>query len=206
MEMTIDRCMIDSGWGETTDAIYNFIKESRLSAILLPSKGVSVTATVRPISEYPRKLGEIISPYEWTIGPVKNKRHVRLMRYDTNYWKNFLRNRVFTSRGDPGAISINGLEVNDRFRMLCDHLSSEYSIAEMAKGRRCDIWKLYPNRENHWLDCVVGCMVAASERGCQLLIAPPTASGKEAKKPQSTPKTKLPSHYSVSKTYTVGSY
>ena len=201
MEMTIDRCMIDSGWGETTDAIYNFIKESRLAAILLPSKGVSVTATVRPISEYPRRPGEIISPYEWTIGPVKNKRHVRLMRYDTNYWKNFLRNRVFTSRGDPGAISINGLEVDDRFRMLCDHLSSEYSIAEMAKGRRCDIWKLYPNRENHWLDCVVGCMVAASERGCQLLIAPPTASGKEARKTEK-PQTTRPKQYKVTSTYT----
>ena len=176
MEMTIDRCLIDSGWGETTDAIYNFVRESRLSAVLLPSKGVSVNATVRPISEYPRKLGEIISPYEWTIGPVKSKRHVRLMRYDANYWKNFLRNRVFSSRGESGAFSIDGLEIDDRFRMLCDHLTSEYSVAETAKGRRCDIWKLYPNRENHWLDCVVGCMVAASERGCQLLIAPKEVS------------------------------
>ena len=206
MEMTIDRCLIDSSWGDTTDAIYSFIKESRLAAILLPSKGMNVTATLRPISESPRRLGEIISPYEWTIGPVKNKRHVRLMRYDTNYWKNFLRNRVFTSRGDPGAISINGLEVDDRFRMLCDHLSSEYSIAEMAKGRRCDIWKLYPNRENHWLDCVVGCMVAASERGCQLLIAPPTASGKEARQSKPQAKRPQPKTYSVKETYSVGSY
>ncbi len=179
MEMTIDRCMIDSGWGESSDAIYTFIKESRLGAIVLPSKGVGITATVKPISEFQRHLGETVSPYEWAIAPVKNKRHIRLMRYDSNWWKSFYRNRVMTSRGDPGAFSING-PANDRFRMFADHLSSEYSITETAKGRRCDVWKLTPNRENHWLDGVIGCMVAASERGCALIVAPATAAGKEA--------------------------
>ena len=202
MEMTIDRCMIDAGWGETSDAIYTFIKESRLGAIVLPSKGVGVNATVRPISENPRHLGETISPYEWQIAAVKNKRHIRLMRYDTNWWKSFFRNRVFTAAGDPGSFTING-PGNDRFRLLADHLSSEYSVSEAAKGRRCDVWKLTPNRENHWLDGVIGCMVAASERGCALLIAPATASGKEAVHPQAQKPTPKKSTYAPRKNYTV---
>lgn len=202
MEMTIDRCLIDSGWGESSDAIYTFIKESRLGAIVLPSKGVGVTATVKPFSEYQRHLGETISPYEWQIAPIKNKRHVRLMRYDTNWWKSFFRNRALTSRGDPGAFSING-PANDRFRMLADHLSSEYSITEAAKGRRCDVWRLTPNRENHWLDGVIGCMVAASEQGCALLIAPATATGKEAVKPQASNPSQRKTAYAPRKNYTV---
>lgn len=213
MEMSIERCMIDAGWGDSSDIIYNFIKESRLGAIIMPSKGVGITATVRPFSEYQRKLGEIISDYEWQISPIKNKRWVRLMRYDTNWWKSFFRNRFFMARGESSSFSVNGTEATDRFRMLCDHLSSEYSTPESSKGRRVDIWKMYPNRENHWLDCVIGCMVAASERGCRLLIAPPTAAGREAVRapsprgtgPHRPPVPSSPrKSYEITKTYTVG--
>ncbi len=207
MEMTVERCLIDSGWGDSSDIIYNYIKESRLGAIVMPSKGVGITATVRPFSEYQRKLGEIVSDYEWQISPVKNKRWVRLMRYDANWWKSFFRNRFLMARGESSSFSINGEEVTDRFRMLCDHLSSEYSLPESARGRKVDVWKMYPNRENHWLDCVVGCMVAASERGCRLLIAPPTAAGKEAGRARA-PKSPHPSRpvrrsYEITKTYEV---
>ena len=84
----------------------------------MPSKGVGINATMTPFSEFKRRPGEIISPYEWHIAPIKNKRQVRLLRYDTNYWKSFYRNRVLTSRGDPGAFSINGERITDRFRLL----------------------------------------------------------------------------------------
>ncbi|MGI6353823.1 MAG: hypothetical protein GX937_02400 [Lentisphaerae bacterium] len=205
-ELTIDRCLIDSGWGDSADTIYTFIRESRLNAVIMPSKGVGINATMTPFSEFKRRPGEIISPYEWHIAPIKNKRQVRLLRYDTNYWKSFYRNRVLTSRGDPGAFSINGERITDRFRLLADQLSSEYSIAESARGRRVDVWKLTPNRENHWLDCVIGCMVAASEQGCRLIIDPPTAIGKEPAKPSPapSPQSPRPKVFSVGKRYGVG--
>lgn len=182
-ELSIGRCLIDSGWGEQADTVYNFIRESGWRSVLMPSKGVGVGATYTPYSEFKRKPGEIISDYEWHIAPIKAKRHVKLMRYDTNWWKSFFRNRVMTAQGDYGAFSVNEQAISDRFRMLADHLSSEYSVTESAKGRRVDIWKLTPNRENDWLDCVIGCMVAASEQGCRLIIDPATASGKEPARP-----------------------
>ena len=181
-ELSIGRCLIDSGWGESSDTIYNFIRETRLSTVM-PSKGVGIEATRKPFSEFERRPGQIISSYEWHIAPIRTKRHIRLMRYDTNYWKSFFRNRVMTSHGDPGAFSINCAKIDDRFRLLADQLSSEYSVVVASRERRVDIWKLVPNRENHWLDCVIGCMVAASEQGCKLIIDPPTASGREPPKP-----------------------
>lgn len=178
-ELSIGRCLIDSGWGETADTIYNFVRESGYASIIMPSKGLGIDATGKPISEYRRKPGEITSPYEWVIAPIKNKRHVRLFRYDTNYWKSFFRNRLLTSRGDPGAFSIFGERINDRTRLLADQLASEYSVTTKAKGRRVDAWKLTPTKENHWFDTTVGCMVAASEQGCRLIVDQPTAAGKE---------------------------
>lgn len=207
-ELNISRCMIDSGWGDSTDTIYNFIRESGQAGIILPSKGVGINATVAPFSEYRRRPGETISQYEWHIAPVKNKRHVRLLRYDTNYWKSFFRNRIFTSRGDPGSFSLFGEQVTDSIRLLADQLASEYSIAESARGRRVDVWKLTPTRENHWLDCVVGCMVAASEQGCRLLIDPPTAANKAPRLPPppmtSTAPTPRNASYTVARSYSIG--
>ena len=205
-ELTISRCLIDSGWGESADPIYNFIRESGHASIIMPSKGVGINATVKPFSEYQRRPGEITSPYEWQIAPIKNKRHIRLFRYDTNYWKSFFRNRLLTSRGDPGSFSIFGDRVTDRTRLLADHLAAEYSVTESAKGRRVDVWKLMPTRENHWFDCTVGCMVAASEQGCKLIIDQPTAAGKEprlvaAAMPVAKPS---PKKYGVAKRYGVG--
>lgn len=204
-ELTISRCLIDSGWGDSTDTIYTFIRESGHAATLLPSKGVGINATVAPFSEYKRRPGEIVSAYEWHVAPVRNKRHVRLLRYDTNYWKSFFRNRITGARGEPGAFSLFGEQITPRLRLLADQLSSEYSIAEAAKGRRVNIWRLTPNRENHWLDCVVGCMVAASEQGCRLVIDPPTASGKE---PRMQPAARPPAprrsqNYTIGKSYSL---
>ena len=37
------------------------------------------------------------------------------------------------------------------------------------QGRTVDEWKQHPNHpENHWLDCAVGCAVAASMQGVAL--------------------------------------
>lgn len=199
-ELPLGRCLIDSGWGESTDTIYNFIRENRLNNVL-PSKGVGITATNKPFSEYQRRPGEIISPYEWRIAPIRTKKHIRLLSYDTNYWKSFFRNRVFTAPGDPGAFAINAPRIDDRLRLLADQLSSEYSITEAAQGRRVDVWKLTPVKENHWLDCVIGCMVAASEQGAELVIPPSTAAGKEARRADKNRPSAKRKTYSIGKVY-----
>ena len=135
------------------------------------------------------------------------------MRFDANWWKSFFRNRAMTARGEKGGFSVNETALHDRFRLLADHLTSEYPVSMSVNGgRRCDVWKLTPNKENHWLDCVVGCMVAASERGCRLLIDPPTASGKEPKATNNPhvsarpprPARQLPRSIGVGRAITVG--
>lgn len=57
----------------------------------------------------------------------------------------------------------------DQHRLLADHLTSEYRVKTQGRGRTVDEWKLrVEGMDNHWLDCLVGCAVAASSQGAVL--------------------------------------
>jgi hypothetical protein len=166
-EMRIQRCIIDSGWGRSTDSVYRAARESLHASIMLPSKGVGITAAQKPITEYRKNQGDKIG-FNWWIPSARRKRSARLLEYDTNFWKSFFRERLSTAMGDPGSFSLWGSD-EETHRMIAEHLASETSTPTAGRGRKVDIWKLTPGRENHFLDGVVGCMVGASLAGCELV-------------------------------------
>ncbi len=70
--------------------------------------------------------------------------------------------------GDPGCLSLFGRDAATH-RLLADHLTAEYCVPTAAQGRTVDEWKLKAIRpDNHWLDGLVGCAVAASMEGVKL--------------------------------------
>ena len=185
-EMRIGRCIIDSGWGRSTDSVYRAARESVHAAVILPSKGVGITAAQRPITEYRKNIGDKIG-FNWWIPAARRKRSARLLEYDTNFWKSFFRERLCTAMGDPGSFSLWGSD-EELHRMMAEHLSSESSTPTAGRGRKVDIWKLTPGRENHFLDGVVGCMVGASLAGCELVKRRTERPAQAAeKKPRATP-------------------
>ena len=165
-ELYIEKCVIDSAWGDSTKTIYRFCKESPFSRILMPSKGRGISAAQRPMTEYRRESGVKIG-FNWRIFRVRGQASARLFEYDTNFWKSFFRQRLFSAPGDPGSFTVFGSD-EEQHRLLAEHLSSEVSTVTNGGGRRVDVWKLIPGRENHWLDSTVGCMAAASLLGCDL--------------------------------------
>ena len=165
-EMYIEKCVVDSAWGESTKTVYQFCRQSPFSRLLMPSKGRCITAAQKPYSEYRREPGVKIG-FNWRIFRVKGRQSVRLFEYDTNFWKSFLRQRLFTAIGDPGCLTVFGSD-EEAQRLFAEHLSSETPTATSGGGRRVDVWKLIPGRENHFLDGVVGCLAAASVCGCDL--------------------------------------
>ena len=51
-----------------------------------------------------------------------------------------------------------------------EHVTAEYRVRTEGRGRSVDEWKMRADRtDNHWLDCLVGCAVAASMQGCSLM-------------------------------------
>ncbi len=165
--MRIERCMIDANWGQSTDVVYQFCRQSDFGAILYPSHGRYVGASSRPFAEYKRRQGDLVG-HNWRVPNVSGKRAVRHVVYDTNYWKSFIYSRLAVVLGDKGCLSLFGKRP-DAHELFAEHLVSEYRVKTIGRGRTVDEWKLKPqSSDNHWFDCLVGCAVAASIQGAVL--------------------------------------
>ena len=166
-EMHVDRCLIDANWGQSTEVVYQFCRQSKFAGVLMPSHGRYVGASSRPFSEYQKKRGERVGLH-WRIPATKGRRQVRYVLIDTNYWKTFTHERLAISMGDPGCLSLFGRDEKVHL-LLSEHLTAEYRVQTEARDRVVDEWKLHASRpDNHWLDCLVGCAVAASLQGASL--------------------------------------
>ncbi|HEX8875800.1 MAG TPA: terminase gpA endonuclease subunit [Phycisphaerales bacterium] len=163
----IDRCLIDANWGSSTDVVYQFCRQSPHAGVLTPSHGRYVGASSLPFSDYKRKRGERVG-LNWRVPVVTGKRAVRHVLFDTNFWKSFVHARLAVPMGDPGGLSLFGHKP-EHHRLLAEHLTSEYRVRTEGRGRTVDEWKLrVEGLDNHWLDCLVGCAVAASMEGAVL--------------------------------------
>lgn len=159
----IERLLIDANWGDSTDVVYQFVRQSGRSAILLPSHGKGIGAGSAPMADWHRKPGERHGA-NWRISQGQG-RPVKHVTYDSNFWKSFAHARLATPLGGPGALTLFGGSPS-RHRMLADHLTAEYRVRTEGRGRTVDEWKLRVDRpDNHWLDCLAGACVAASIQG-----------------------------------------
>ncbi|MCZ2341684.1 MAG: phage terminase large subunit family protein [Bacteroidales bacterium] len=175
--MRIERCLIDANWGTSTDIVYQFCRESAFASVVTPAHGRFVGASSQPFSEYKRRPGDRVG-HHWRIPNVQGKRAVRHVLFDTNFWKSFVQARLAVLLGDRGCLSLFG-DHPETHRLFSDHLTAEYRVKTEGRGRTVDEWKMRPERsDNHWLDGVVGCAVAASMQGCSL----PGTEGKPAPK------------------------
>jgi hypothetical protein len=166
--LRVERCLVDANWGNSTDVVYQFCRESSHSAVIMPSHGRYVGASSVPFSEYKRKPGDRIG-HNWRMPNVRGKRAVRYALFDSNYWKSFVFARLAVPTGDKGCLSLFGRDPNQH-RLFAEHLTAEYRVKTSGRGRTVDEWKLRPERsDNHWFDCLVGCAVAASMQGAVLL-------------------------------------
>jgi hypothetical protein len=140
--------------------------------LLTPSHGRCVEASRVPFSEYKRTPGDRIG-HNWRIPNVKGKRAVRYVLFNSNYWKSFVHARLAVAMGDKGCLSLFGTKPA-RHRLFGEHLSAEYRVKTEGRSRTVDEWKLRPERsDNHWLDYLVGCAVAASMQGAVLFGTEP---------------------------------
>ena len=169
VEIGLDRLMIDANWGPMTDVVYQVIADQvDKRGVILPSHGVYVGAASKPFSEYAFKKGDKAGLH-WRIPNEVARKRVKKISIDTNFWKTFVFSRLKTAKGDPGRLAIDG-EAKEH-KLLLEHLTAESCVAVEAKGKRVDEWKMKPSRDNHWLDCLVGCAVGASVQGAKLQAA-----------------------------------
>jgi hypothetical protein len=163
----VGRLLVDQGY--QADIVHQFCRQSPYAGLLMPAKGYGIRAGMRPMNEYQRKQGEKLGLY-WRVTTAEG-RSLRYVATDTNFWKSFLFSRLAVPRGSPGCLTLFGRDPQ-RHRLFADHLKAEYSVKTYGRGRDVIEWMPKPgNPDNHWLDCLVGCCVAASMSGIGLLAA-----------------------------------
>lgn len=171
-EMRVERCLVDAGWGQSTDIVYQFCRQSTFSGVLMPSHGRYVGAANTPMGEYQTRPGDRVG-LNWRVPTLlgKARRQVRYVLFDANFWKSFVHARLSMRAGDRGSLSL----FDDRtgHRLIADHLTAERRTRKQGIGREVDEWHLIDKtRDNHWFDCLVGAAVAASMQGAELATGP----------------------------------
>ena len=177
--LKIERALVDANWGQSTDVVYQFCRQSSHAGVILPSHGRYVGASSKPMTEYRKQQGDRLG-FNWMIPNVAGKRAIRHVIYDTNYWKSFIHARLAVPVGDKGSLTLYG-RIPGAHQLFAEHLTAEYRVKTQGRGRTVDEWKLKPqSRDNHFLDCVAGCAVCGSMLGASL---PETLPAKLDRKP-----------------------
>ena len=177
--LKIERALVDANWGQSTDIVYQFCRQSTHAGIIMPSHGRYVGASSKPMTEYRKQPGDRLG-FNWMVPNVAGKRAIRHVIYDTNFWKSFIHARLGVEIGDKGNLSLYG-RIPGVHQLLAEHLTAEYKVKTQGRGRTVDEWKIKPDRtDNHWLDCIAGCAVCASMLGAAL---PETLPVKVNRKP-----------------------
>jgi hypothetical protein len=159
--LRITRLTIDANWGQSTGIVKQFCRQSPFSALLMPSHGKGIGADRGAMNDWAKKAGTR-QGWNWRVS-IPPDRH---LLYDTNSWKTFVAQRLLSNKGDKGNLSIYNASPTQH-KMFAEHITAEYPIPMQAggMGRIVNEWHVRPNRENHWLDCLVGCYIGASEQG-----------------------------------------
>jgi len=157
--LKIERLLVDANWQSET--VKQWIRQANLGSVL-PAHGRFFGPTAKSITEFVKKPGER-KGHHWIVS-----KHVL---FDSNVWKSFLQYRLATPQPSKGCLTLWGDRPHPH-RLFSEHLTSEKREKVEARSRVIDVWDLIPGRENHWLDCLVGCTVAASIQGCALETLP----------------------------------
>jgi hypothetical protein len=166
-DASLDLCLVDWGDGEMTATIAEVCRLPEFLGWLIPARGIGLTPASKPMHEWSSGPGEKIGDH-WFL-KISKAFKVRAVDVDANHWKSFTAEALGQAKGNRGAITFYGAP-GTRHDMIADHLTAEsrQRLRNEKTGRSGDVWKLKPGRpDNHLGDCLSGCAVGASLKGCK---------------------------------------
>lgn len=177
--MKVSQCFADAN-GEESDAVKNALRRSEFAASLTPSFGKYVGAKHKPISQWQNAKGVDAGP-EWLPTQAKAGQLSGVI-FDTNYWKTRFHRGLALPPGSKGAIYLYKHSDPEHHRMIAEHFRAEKPV-EVTVGSRTvyEFAEPGPGQDNHFLDCGVGALVAASKM--KISNVPPRPSRTVTKSP-----------------------
>jgi len=163
--LKIERLLVDSGY---KPGIVAAVQREVGSAAVMLSKGVGVRASRKPFAAYTQRPGEVLGNH-WYIPNVRRTAQFPHVLVDTNYWKSFVHTGLATAPSDRGCISLYGTAKTNHV-LFAEHIArSERWVEVTGPYGTVREWSVLPTKpDNHWLDCLVGCAVAASMLGVRV--------------------------------------
>jgi len=163
--LKIDRLLVDSGY---KPQIVAAVKQKAGGSAMMLSKGVGIRASRKPFAAYAHKPGEVLGNH-WYVPNVRRTAQFPHVLVDTNYWKSFIHSGLSTAMSDRGCISVYGTAKTNH-GLFAEHIArSERWVEVNGPYGTVREWSWLPTRpDNHWLDCLVGCAVAASMLGVRV--------------------------------------
>jgi phage terminase large subunit GpA-like protein len=161
--LAVGLCLIDTGY--RPDPVAQAIRSTARAAQLMASRGQGIGPTRKPMANYAPEPG-VKAGRHWRRAIAPATKLLTLL-VDTNYWKSFVRDRLATPQGDPGALTLFGAETR-LHHALADQLTAERPTEGSGPWGTVEDWRQIPNRENHWWDCLVGSACAACYLGAKL--------------------------------------
>lgn len=175
---TVDRCLIDEG--KWQDVVHAFIRQSKHKNIIVPSKGRGIKASSKPLVD-PNKRPNPGEKHGFYWKTSRTKRGLTSVHFDTNFWKTFIFNALQTDVLSKRAFTLYDAKPHYH-KMYAEQLMGEYPVdmRNETSGRSKREWHEYPDkRDNHFLDTVVGCCVAASMEGIEVPDIQPVVQKKK---------------------------
>jgi hypothetical protein len=169
----IDKILIDSGY--KPHVVESVITKIGSPVHVRPSLGIGVGAKQTPMQHWGQQSHHAHLPLNagkgkscrvghFWIEEKLQKRVYRTIKGDVNYWKSAVHDAFSLRSGERGAITFWGSNP-EAHRMVSEHMVAESVVLVEANSRKVNEWSNPFTRDNHWFDCLVGCMIAASTCG-----------------------------------------
>lgn len=176
---TTDRLHVDVGY--LPKAVEYALKNSgHDSSRWRPARGISINASDQPMTLWSKRKGKTVRRLgqEW-CEERKAGRTTAWVDVDVNTWKTRLHELAYHGRFHWFVPDEN----QQTHTLIAHHWHAEAAIRKRHKktGFVVDEWAMAKEgRDNHWLDCCVGALVAANASGLKYSLESPDTRSAEA--------------------------
>lgn len=157
----LELAAFDARW--KSDIVRQALQRSPNNRRLVAYLGQSYRAADKPIHERKFDPGSRVG-LGWVMPRRKTVNDAKTVMSDVNFWKTNLHDQLAIRIGHPGAVTL----YDGKHRMFAEHLTAEFAVETMGRGRTVMEWKLRPGCDNHFFDTTVGCLVLGSVLGCNV--------------------------------------
>jgi len=158
-QVAFSKLLIDTGY--KPQIVENAIRLAvGKTTVVMPAKGKSIRASNLPMSDWKQKAGERFGNH-WMMSTPSGR--MRTVTVDSNFWKCQVHDAFRMLPGNQGSLTLWGRDA-EQHRMFSEHMNGEVAKLTESGGNAVYEWQDTPN-DNHFFDCMVGAMVAASTCG-----------------------------------------